>query len=297
MVFIPANGNSPKPFRFRRSALFMPASNARALAKAPALSCDCLLFDLEDAVAEAERPQAFENLRKVVSNTDFGTRETVIRTSMAHSRHFDEDLAIAMECGANAILLPKVATDETITAVSAQLEKKGSDAALWAMIETPLALINLAAIAGAGSPAKGGRLECLVVGPNDLAKETGVSLSAGRTAMQPWLMQVVAAARAFGMSVLDGVYNNFRDAGGLAAECTQGAIMGFDGKTLIHPAQIEAANAAFGPSETELERARAIVSAFKRSENANRGAIQIDGEMIERLHLEMAERLLGLKNS
>lgn len=288
MVFVPEDGS----FRFRRSVLFMPASNERALGKAAALSCDSVIFDLEDAVSAEERPDALANLRKFVKGTDFGNRETVIRTGETKSPNFSEDLKIAVECGVSAILLPKVETAEMVESVQKSLVSKGSDARLWAMIETPLALMNLREITAAGSAEEGGRLQCLVVGPNDLAKSTGVSLSNGRAAMHPWMMQVIAAARAFGMSVLDGVFNNFRDGEGFARECAEGALMGFDGKTLIHPAQIEAANHAFGPSDLELERARRIVEAFGRGENAGRGAIQMEGEMIERLHLDMAKRLL-----
>ena len=293
MVFIPEDGS----FRFRRSVLFMPASNERALGKAAAISCDSVIFDLEDAVSENERPDALANLRKFVKDADFGGKETIIRTGETRSRNFSADLKIAVECGVSAILLPKVETAEMVANVQKSLVSKGSDARLWAMIETPLALMNLREITTAGSAEEAGRLQCLVVGPNDLAKSTGVNLSNGRAAMHPWMMQIVAAARACRMSVLDGVFNNFRDREGLSRECAEGALMGFDGKTLIHPSQIEAANHAFGPSDTELERARQIVDAFARKENAGKGAIQLDGEMIERLHLDMAKRLLDVADA
>ncbi|MCA8930511.1 MAG: CoA ester lyase, partial [Alphaproteobacteria bacterium] len=167
----------------------------------------------------------------------------------------------------------------------------GSSAKLWAMIESPKALVAIAAIADA-TP----RLECLVLGPNDLAKSTGVPMRPGRAAMIPWFMTVIAAGRANGLCILDGVYNNFRDSEGFAAECAQAAEMGFDGKTLIHPAQIEAANAAFTPDEAEFERARRIVEAFDQPANVERGAISLDGEMVERLHLDSARRLLDSRS-
>lgn len=289
MVFVPENAET---FRFRRSVLFMPASNARAIEKAGRLDCDAVIFDLEDSVSEADRPRAHDNLRALVAGADFGNRETVIRTSDPDSTNFAEDLDIAAGCGVDAILLPKVETSAQLSTTTELLENAGCTSRLWAMVETPMALMNLREIVEHCAPVGGGRLECLVVGPNDLAKATGVNLRDGRSAMQPWLMQVIAAARAFGLAVLDGVYNNFRDLEGLAAECAEGARMGFDGKTLIHPAQIEAANAAFGPSEEELSRARLIVESFNQPEHATSGAIQIKGEMVERLHLDMAQKLL-----
>ena len=293
MVFIPEHAEK---FRFRRSALFMPASNARALEKARTLSCDTLIFDLEDAVADDALGTAHENLLTLVKGEEFGGRERVIRVSAYGSPTFSEDLAVALACQPDAILLPKVEQAGTIAEVA---NLAGSDGpipapglwtpAIWAMIETPMALLNLREICAASK-----RLSCLVVGPNDLAKATGTSMEQGRDAMLPWLMMIIAAARAHGQSVLDGVYNNFRDIDGLAAECAQGASMGFDGKTLIHPSQIDTANNAFGPSEKEIARAQAIVDAFSLPSADGKGAIQINGEMVERLHLAVAERLLRL---
>lgn len=287
MVFIPPDGGS-KPFRLRRSVLFLPASNARAIEKAKTLSADCVIFDLEDSVAEEARKTAHANLLELVKGADFGGRERIIRTPATGCPGFDAAFDVAIQCAPDAILLPKVETLKPLQTATAMLEKQGSKAALWIMIETPMALMNLNKIAGSGPP-----LSALVVGPNDLAKATGVKMEGGRPVMLPWLMQVVAAARAHGLHVLDGVYNAFRDLDGLAAECAQGAAMGFDGKTLIHPAQIETANSAFSPSQEELARAEAIVSAFAKPENTHKGAIQIDGAMVERLHLEQAERLLA----
>ncbi len=291
MVFIPENTQT---FRFRRSVLFMPASNARAIKKAGTLACDSVIFDLEDAVSDESRPDALSNLLTMVKGTGPQGRERVIRTCQPGSANFGEDLTVAIECGVDAILLPKVEDAAMIGESTEWLKTAGSTARLWAMVETPMALLNLADIGRSCGASVGGRLDCLVVGPNDLAKTTGVSLAGGRSAMLPWLMQTVAVARAFGIGVLDGVYNNFRDSEGLAAECAQGAKMGFDGKTLIHPSQIEIANSAFGPSQEEISRARMIVEAFARPEHASSGAIQIEGEMVERLHLDMAQRLLKI---
>ena len=295
MVFIPSDhgpsdhgdsNDNAQPFRFRRSALFLPASNARAIGKAKTLPADCVIFDLEDSVAAEARETAHANLLEQVRGGDFGTRERIIRTPAADDPGFAEAFEVALQCAPDAILLPKVETPEPLHMASALLAKGKSAAALWIMVETPLALMNLNDIAACGAP-----LATLVVGPNDLAKTTGARMQKGRAVMLPWLMQVVAAARAHRLAVLDGVYNAFRDLEGLAEECAQGAAMGFDGKTLIHPAQIDAANAAFSPSPEELARAEAIIAAFAKPENAGKGAIQIDGEMVERLHLDEARKL------
>ena len=274
-------------WRPRRSALFMPASNARALEKAQTLGVDALIFDLEDSLGPDERTTAHANLLERVRGVDFGRRERIIRLSAAQSDGFADDLDVAMKCETDAVLLPKVEAPETLTALDRRLGATGSPARLWAMVESPKALIAINDIAAA-SP----RLAGLVVGPNDLSKTTGVPMRPGRMAMVPWFMGIIAAARANGLVVLDGVFNNFRDSEGFAAECAQGAELGFDGKTLIHPSQIDMANAAFSPDEEEFERAKRIVEAFADPANEGRGAIALDGEMVERLHLDSAERLL-----
>lgn len=274
-------------WRPRRAALFMPASNARALQKARTLAADALIFDLEDSIGPGERDAAHANLRDLVAGADFGRRERVVRTSAADADSFVADLAVALECAPDAILLPKVEDARTLALATVHLDRAGSPARLWAMIESPRAMLDIAIIAAA-SP----RLACLVVGPNDLAKTTGVAMRPGRVAMIPWFMAVIAAARANGLCVLDGVYNNFRDTDGFAAECAQAVELGFDGKTLIHPSQIDAANAAFTPQAPEFDRAERIVATFADPANEGRGAISLDGEMVERLHLDMAQRLL-----
>ena len=272
-------------WRPRRSALFVPASNERALGKAPSLDCDCLLFDLEDSVAPNERTRARGNLSTVErpANT-----EIVVRISQWGSDEADGDLEAALMCEPDAILLPKLESPDPLFALRERLGTSGP--AIWAMIESPAALLDLRYIVGC---AKRTGLQCLIVGPNDLAKTTGVRPGTDRAELLPWLMQVVAAARAFGLVALDGVYNDFADADGFARQCEQGARMGFDGKTLIHPAQIDGANAAFLPPEHERERAKAIMAAFELPENDGKGAINMNGEMVERLHLDSARRLLA----
>ncbi|MFZ1814900.1 MAG: CoA ester lyase [Rhizobiaceae bacterium] len=276
-------------WRPRRSVLFMPASNQRAIAKAADLGCDALIFDLEDSVAAGEADMARSNLLKLVGKRDFGRREHIIRTSVPGSSGFKADLAVVRAVKPDAVLLPKLDDATTLAAVRAQLGRHGPR--LWAMIESPRALLNLQAITAAASSCG---LDTLVIGPNDLARSTGVAMHPGRAAMIPWFMNAMAAARAHDLCILDGVYNNFRDLDGFAVECRQGAELGFDGKTLIHPAQIEAANRAFAPQPSDIDRARRIIEAFELPENASRGAISLDGEMIERLHLSMATSLLDL---
>lgn len=275
-------------WRPRRSVLFVPAANARAIDKVAALPADAVIFDLEDSVGPGERESARANLVGRVRGGGFGRREVVVRVSAADSAAFDGDLAAALACRPDAVLLPKVDDAAMLRATADRLAAAAAPARLWAMVETPRAILAVAAIAAADP-----RLACLVVGPNDLARLTGVAMRPGRAALVPWLMAVVTAARAFGLAVLDGVYNNFRDGGGFAAECAQGAELGFDGKTLIHPTQIEAANRAFSPAPAEFERARRIVAAYGDPANAGRGALSLDGEMIERLHLEQARQLLA----
>jgi citrate lyase subunit beta/citryl-CoA lyase len=270
-------------WRPRRSALFVPASNARAIAKSASLGADQLIFDLEDSVAASERETARANLGALPAKQG----ERIVRIHRAGHEAFVDDVAAALAAMPDAILVPKVETAADLAAVRTAIASAAPGLPLWAMIETPLALLNLAEIAAAPG------LACLVLGPNDLAKSTGVALRPGRAAFVPWFMTAIAAARARNLCVLDGVFNAFRDVEGFAAECTQAAELGFDGKTLIHPSQVEPANRAFSPSPEEFDRARAIRATFARPENVDRGVISLDGEMIERLHLEQAERLLA----
>tara|TARA_R110002126_G_scaffold201238_2_gene348856 strand:+ start:164205 stop:165143 length:939 start_codon:yes stop_codon:yes gene_type:complete len=278
----------------RRSALYVPANNHRAMQKAAALACDAIIFDLEDAIGPDDKPSA----RKAIKDW-FGAGRPphmacIIRINALSSAWGMDDLEMAAACAPDAILLPKIETPSDIRTVQKALDDLNAAAhiRLWAMIETPRGLVNCQHIADTGMEA-GGRLDCLIVGTNDLAKETGVDLSDGRQLVTSWLMQIILAARAAGLDVLDGVYNNFRDLDGYRSECETGRSMGFDGKTLIHPSQIDTANATFGASAEALADASAIVAAFALPQNSGKGVIQMDGKMVERLHLEQAEKLLA----
>ncbi|MDP2618943.1 MAG: CoA ester lyase [Hyphomicrobiales bacterium] len=281
--------------RPRRSTLYMPGSNARALEKAKTLAADALILDLEDAVAPAAKAAARDQVKAAVAAGGYRPREVVIRINALSTEWGRDDLDAALAAGPDAILVPKVSSAGELDRIRAAFAAAGSDGrvALWIMMETPLAILNAATIA-AGAADRDARLACLVMGTNDLAKETGASLGHGRFAMVPWLATCVAAARANGLAILDGVYNDIRDAEGFAAECAQGAALGMDGKTLIHPSQVPPANEIFAPAPAEIERARAIIAAFSRPENEGKGAIELDGRMVELLHLETARRTMAL---
>ncbi|MEP9397599.1 CoA ester lyase [Mesorhizobium sp. KR2-14] len=280
--------------RLRRSVLYVPASNDKALAKLASLSCDAVVIDLEDAVAPGEKAAAREKLAKILGNRPAGVREIVVRVNALSSEWGADDLAAAIACRPDGILLPKVETPRDVLEAGDLLDEAGAPESLrlWAMVETPRGLMNLGAIAELGRDANP-RLSCLVAGTNDLAAMTGVLATPDRRYLMPWLMQMVLAARAGGLDMLDGVSNDFRDLDAFAAECGHGAAMGFDGKTLIHPAQIAPAEAAFSPSPAALAEAERIVAAFALPENAGKGAIGLDGRMVELLHCVQAERLLA----
>ena len=284
----------PASHRPRRSVLYVPASNERALAKIASLACDAVIIDLEDAVAPSERVAAREKLASFMKDRAAGGPEIVIRINPLAGEWGNDDLQLAGSLEPDAILLPKVDKPRDILEAGDMLDEAAvSDTtALWAMIETPKAILNLGPIAELGrDPAS--RLACLVAGSNDLAKDTGIRISPDRRYLMPLLVQIVVAARAGGLAALDGVVNDFSDAGRLARECEEAAAMGFDGKTLIHPSQIEPANKAFAPDAEALAEARAVVAAFALPENVGKGAIALDGRMVERLHLAEAERLLA----
>jgi citrate lyase subunit beta / citryl-CoA lyase len=283
------------PIHPRRSALYMPGSNARAIEKAKTLAADVVIFDLEDAVAPDLKAQAREQVGAAVQAGGYGPRELVIRINALETPWGEADLAAAIAAAPDAILVPKVSSAETLAAVGLRLRKLGAAerTKVWAMIETPLAILRAESIASAARDVDA-RLDCFVLGTNDLAKDTRARPLPGRAAMLPWLMTALAAARAHGIDILDGVYNTLSDPEGFLAECEQARDCGFDGKTLIHPDQIAAANEIFAPSPEEIESARAIVAAFGQPENAGKGAISLDGRMVERLHAEMAKRTLAL---
>lgn len=274
--------------RRRRSALYMPASNARAIAKARTLDCDVVILDLEDAVAPDEKAAARGRVVEAVREGGFGERELVVRVNGLDTPWFAEDVAAVREVGLAAVLVPKVSSVADLVAVRAALGRDSPP--IWAMIETCAAILALPTLTAAA--AKTG-LTALISGTNDLAKEMRCRLGTDRMPLIPALAATVMAARAAGVVALDGVCNALDDTTRFAAECAQGAMLGFDGKTLIHPSQIDIANAGFGPTEEELAWARKVVAAFEDAENADKGAIRLDGQMVERLHLAEAEAMLA----
>lgn len=282
----------------RRSVLYMPASNERALMKSASLACDAIIFDFEDAVGPEEKETARDTLRVLLSGPGRPRCEIVIRINPLTSEWGAEDLLVARDCKPDAILIPKVDGPQSIIDVERALTEMNvpESTGLWAMMETPRSILNAGAIADhAHEPSS--RLECLVIGSNDLAKETRIIPGKDRGNLVPLLLQVVLAARAGNLTVLDGVSNNFRDLENFARECHAGRELGFNGKTLIHPAQIEDTNRIFAPSEDEIAEAEAIVAEFARPENQSRGVIAMGGKMVERLHLESAQDLLTIARS
>ncbi|MFJ6324543.1 MULTISPECIES: HpcH/HpaI aldolase/citrate lyase family protein [unclassified Rhizobium] len=282
-----------RPARLRRSVLSVPAINRRALDKLSSLDCDAVIFDLEDSVSPEKKAEARENLRAFFAETPLPGKERIIRINALSSNFGADDLALVVELEPDAVLLPKVDEPQDVTGVSDRLAEADAPESLriWAMIETPRGILNAAAIAEAGRTA-GSRLDCFVVGLNDLRKETGVPPQPGRSYLVPWLMQVVLAVSAYGLEAIDSVFNDFKDAEAFDAECGQGRLMGFSGKMLIHPNQIEAANRHFGLDEAAIAEARAIISAFAEPDAATLNVVNLGGRMVERLHLVQAERLV-----
>lgn len=274
--------------RRRRSALYMPASNPRAIAKARSLACDVVILDLEDAVAPDEKAAARDRVVAEVGTGGFGTRELVVRINALDTPWGADDIAALRSIGIDAVLVPKISGAADLAAVRAALGTDGPP--IWAMIETCGGVLELPAIARA---AAGSRLTALIAGTNDLAKELRCLPGVDRMPLIPALMAIVTAARAAGLVALDGVCNALDDPARLAAEAEQGVGLGYDGKTLIHPAQIAVANTAFGPAPDQLEWAQTVVAAFADGATADKGAIRLNGEMVERLHLAEAEAMLA----
>jgi citrate lyase subunit beta / citryl-CoA lyase len=283
--------------RPRRSVLYMPGSNPRALEKARELPADVLILDLEDAVAPEAKLQAREAVVKAIQQ-GFGDREVLVRINGLDTRWWVEDIDAAASAHPDAVLVPKVSSPRQLQDLAARLVDMGTDphVRVWAMMETPLAMLNVRDIAAAALDSET-RLSGFVMGTNDLAKDTRARLVPGRAPMLPWLMNCLAAARAYGLDILDGVYNDIGDAAGFAAECRQARDLGFDGKTLIHPRQIEPCNEAFSPTAEEVDAARKIIAAFDLPENENKGVLQIEGRMVERLHAEMARRTVAIADA
>ncbi len=281
--------------RPRRSVLYMPGSNTRALEKAKSLAADTLILDLEDAVAPSAKADARGFVCDAVKTGGYGKRELVIRINSLASEWGMDDLSAAMQAGPDAVLVPKVSTPFDIATVNKAMANAPETMSIWAMMETPLAMLNAREIASAAT--EHSRFDCMVMGTNDLAKETGASLGGDRAAMLPWLMTCVAAARAYGLAIIDGVYNDFRNDAGCANECAQGRLIGMDGKTLIHPGQIAPANAAFAPSPEQVAAANDIIAAFALPENAGLGAINLNGRMVELLHCEIAKKTVAMSEA
>jgi citrate lyase subunit beta / citryl-CoA lyase len=281
--------------RPRRSVLYMPGSNARALEKAKTLPCDAVILDLEDSVAPDAKAAARQQVADAVAAGGFGAREVIVRINALDTEWWRDDLAAAAKAGPDGILIPKVSKPDDIRDVATHLVGIAADdkIRLWAMVETPLGIINAAAIA-ATAATTGSRLAAFVMGTNDIAKETRARLLSGRAPMLSWLSQCLLAARAYDLAILDGVYNELSDIEGFRRECAQGRDLGFDGKTLIHPNQIAPCNTAFSPTPFEIDQAYKFIAAFDRPENRNKGVVQVEGLMVERLHAEIARRTVAI---
>ncbi|GAA5158222.1 MULTISPECIES: HpcH/HpaI aldolase/citrate lyase family protein [Amycolatopsis] len=275
----------------RRSVLYMPGANERALEKAKTLPADGVVLDLEDAVAPDAKDAARERVCAAAASGDYGRREVAIRVNGLDTAWHDADLRAAAQAGPAAVVVPKVNSARDVHDVEKALARAGAPdrTAIWAMLETPVAVLHAEEIAAASD-----RLTVLVLGTNDLAKELHAESVPGRAPLLGSLSLCLLAARATGKVILDGVYNDVRDAEGFEAECRQGRQFGFDGKTLIHPSQIEPCNRIFAPSPEEVERARRIIEAFDEAEAAGRGVVTVDGRMVENLHVDEARRVLAL---
>ena len=281
--------------RPRRSVLYMPGANERALEKAKTLPANSLILDLEDSVAPEAKASARANVCAAVKAGGYGRRELVIRTNAIETAWGMDDLRAAVSVAPDAILVPKVSQPGDVVTVAKVLGAIGAEprTRLWAMMETPSSVLNVREIAALGAdPAN--RLSCLVMGTNDLLKESRARALHNRIAVVPWLAMAIVAARAYGLDVLDGVYNDFRDEVGFREECENGRTLGMDGKTLIHPSQVAPCNEVFSPSEEEVAWARAIISAFAEPQNAAKGVITVEGRMVERLHLVQAKRTVSI---
>ncbi|WP_024511227.1 CoA ester lyase [Bradyrhizobium sp. ARR65] len=284
--------------RPRRSLLFMPGSNARALEKARNLPADGLVLDLEDSVAPDAKAKAREQIAQTLELKPFGKREILIRINALDTPFWHEDIAMAAQARPDGILVPKISSVDDLNSVGARLAEAGAESSLavWAMIETARAVLHADELAAAARDPRT-RLAGFVFGPNDISRETRIKMLPGRSTMVPMITHCMLAARANGIEMLDGPYSDFSNVEGFAAECRQARDLGFDGKTLIHPSQIEACNAIFTPPAEEVAQARRIIAAFELPENAGRGAISLDGQMVERLHAEMAKRTIAIADA
>ncbi len=284
--------------RPRRSVLYMPGANKRALEKAKTLPADSLILDLEDSVAPEAKAEARDSVCAAVKAGGYGHRELVIRVNAIETPWGMDDLRAAVAVAPDAILVPKVSQQGDIVTAAKVLGSVHAPGKtrLWAMMETPKSMLNAREIAALGAEPEH-RLACLVMGTNDLLKESRARALHNRIAVVPWLAMTLVAARAFGLDILDGVYNDFRDDKGFREECEHGRTLGMDGKTLIHPSQVTPCNEIFSPTDEEVTWSRAIIAAFDNPENDHKGVITVDGKMVERLHLAMAERTVAIADA
>ncbi|BCK66287.1 citrate lyase subunit beta [Streptomyces glebosus] len=277
--------------RPRRSVLYMPGANERALEKAKSLPADALILDLEDAVAPDAKADARKRVAAAAASGEYGYREVTIRVNGPGTAWHADDLRAAAEAGPDAVVVPKVDSADTVREVERALEAAGAPdrTAIWAMVETPRAMLDARAVAAASE-----RLTVLVMGTNDLAKELHAEHVPGRAPLLTGLSLALLAARDTGKAILDGVYNDVKNAEGFEAECVQGRQFGFDGKTLIHPSQVEPCNRLFAPSADQIAHARKVIDAFDEATREGRGVVTVDGRMIENLHVEDARRILAV---
>ena len=273
-----------------RSVLYMPGSNERALEKAKTIPADALILDLEDAVAPDAKQTARELVCAAVSSGAYGEKILTIRVNGLDSVWHAEDVTAAVAAGPAAIVVPKVNSADEVRQIETSLDAAGAggEIAIWAMIESPAAVLHVEEIASASE-----RLTTLIMGTNDLIKEMHGLLTPGRLALLTPLSIALLGARAAGVAIVDGVFMDVTDTEGLIAECEQGKVMGFDGKTLIHPGQVEPTNVVFSPSEAEIEHARAVIAAFDEAVDAGKGVATLNGKLIENLHVDEARRVLA----
>ena len=283
-------GSGEQVSRPRRSVLYMPAANARALEKAKTIDADALIFDLEDAVAPDAKEAAREGVCAAAASGEYGYRELTIRCNGLDTPWGRDDVLAAGAAAPSAVVIPKVESATDLAVVANLLEAAGApdSVGIWAMIETPGGIAKARAIASFE------RTDAVVMGTNDMAKELRATITPDRAALVPHLATCLVAAREAGVTALDGVYNDIRDADGFAAVCEQGANLGFDGKTLIHPSQVGPCNDAFSPSLDELDFHRRVIAAFEEAVAEGRGVVTVDGSMIENLHVDEARRAIAL---
>jgi citrate lyase subunit beta/citryl-CoA lyase len=287
----------PESLRPRRSALYIPGSNYRGLDKGRSIAADVLILDLEDAVLPEQKRDARAAVAAAVGVHAYGRREVVVRVNGLDTPWIASDIAAVASSRPDAVLIPKVSRVDDIRRARAALSAAQAprELALWVMIETPLGVLNAQAIA-ANALGPGAQITAMVIGTNDLSKETGTRIQPGRALMLPYLVQVLAAGRAFGIAVLDGTHIDLDDMDGFRAECEQGRDLGMDGKTLIHPKQVPIANEVFAPSPEDIVWARKVIAAFRAPENIDKAVIMAGGRMLERLHERMARRILDVAN-